>query len=504
MRMEDKKTDQLSRRTFIKGAAAGAGSLALLGMGIEGAEALPVPKKWHEKADVVVAGGGGSGLSAAIWARKSGAKVICLEKGSTPMASSTAVSAGGFAAAGTRSQKKENVKDSSDLLYKDIMTFTNNEADPAIAKMYSTESLKAYEWLMDLGVPLVLLQLVESHSVAREHWLNASKLMQLMEKEAAKQGVELHLNTASTNLIVNDKGRVIGIKAKSKKGEMNIMAKKAVILACGGFAANLPLCGEFGGPEFRTVETLGGKGNIGDGFLMALPVGAATRNMYGAVVNENLAIASAANVTLPQVVWDGGILVRKDGKRYMRESRACFEMGSETILQPDRIGYIIWDSAMKKSPLTGRKLAREMTLSGGPAQAASLRELAAKLKIKPDQLEQTVNKYNGNIDKGVDPDFGRTTLSGTEGKPVKITAPPFFGIQIFAKSYWTKGGLKTDDHGRVLNWDNKTIPGLYAAGEIMFGNMSSRVLTMGTGVGGAVTFGMNAGTNAAKEKPWTK
>lgn len=502
--MQDKTENKLSRRSFIKGAAAGAGSMALLGMGIREAEALPPPKKWHERTDIVVAGGGGAGLAAAFWAGKSGAKVICLEKSSTVMASSTAVSAGGFAAAGTRSQKKENVKDSADLLYKDIMEFTKKEADPPIARMYADQSLKAYEWLMDLGVPLVLLQHVESHSVAREHWLNASQLMQLMEKEVKKQGVSLRLNTAASNLIVNDKGRVLGVRAKTNKGEVNIMARRAVILACGGFAANLPLCGEFGGPEFRTVETLGGKGNVGDGLLMALPLGAATKNMYGSVVYENLAIASAANVTLPQVVWDGGILVNKDGKRFMRESRACFEMGSETILQSDRTAYIIWDGTMKKSPLTGRKLSRETTLSGGPAQAGSLRELAAKLKINPDQLEQTVNKYNACIDKNSDPDFNRTTLSGTEGKPVKIATPPFLGIQIFAKSYWTKGGLKTDDRCRVLNWDSKVIPGLYAAGEIMFGNMSSRVLTMGTGVGGAVTFGLNAGENAAKEKPWTR
>ena len=497
---------ECDRRTFLKTAAVGAGSFSLLGFGMGKAEALPLPppKKWDETADVVVAGGGGAGLSAAIWAKKAGAKVICLEKSSTPMASSTAVSAGGFAAAGTSSQKKQNVQDSSDLLYKDIMTFTNNEADPAIAKMYSEQSLKAYEWLMDLGVPLVLLQHVESHSVAREHWLNAVQLMQLVEKDAKSKGVLLHLDTSATNLIVNNKGRVIGVRAKSKKGEMNIKANRAVVLACGGFAANLPLCGEFGGPEFRTVETLGGKGNVGDGFLMSLPLGAATKNMYGSVVNENLAIASAANVTLPQVVWDGAILVNKSGKRFMRESRACFEMGSETILQPDRTAYIIWDSGMKKSPLTSRKLARETTVSGGPSQAESLRELAAKLKINPDQLEDTVKKYNGYVDKGADPDFGRSTLSGTEGKPVTIDKAPFYGIQIYAKSYWTKGGLKTDSRCRVIDWDNKVIPGLYAAGEIMFGNMSSRLLTMGTGVGGAVTFGMNAGQNAAGEKAWSK
>jgi fumarate reductase flavoprotein subunit len=498
------KGNEVTRRSFIKSAAVGAGSIALLGAGINSAEALPAPRKWDEKADIVVAGGGGAGLSAAIWARKSGAKVICLEKAASPMASSTAVSAGGFAAAGTRSQKKENVKDSAAILYKDIMTFTDNEADSSIARMYSEQSLKAYEWLMDLGVPLVLLQLVESHSVAREHWLNASELMKRMEKDAKSRGVALHLNTAATNLIVNGKGRVIGVKAKSKKGDVNIMAKKAVILACGGFAANLPLCGEFGGPEFRTVETLGGKGNVGDGFLMALPVKAATKNMYGAVVNENLAIASAANVTLPQVVWDGGILINKEGRRFMRESRACFEMGAETIRQQDRTAFIVWDSAMKKSPLTGRKLARESTLSGGPAHAGTLRDLAAKLKINSDQLESTVKKYNENLERGADPDFNRTTLSGKEGKPVKIATPPFYGIQIFAKSYWTKGGLKTDEKCRVIDWDNKAIPGLYAAGEIMFGNMSSRLLTMGTGVGGAVTFGLQAGENAAKEKPWTK
>ena len=142
------------RRTFLKTAAATTGSLALIGLGTANTEALPIPKKWDAMTDVVVVGGGGAGLSAAIWARKSGAEVICLEKSPTTMASSTAVSAGGFAAAGTSSQKKQNVQDSSELLYKDIMNFTSNEADAAITKMYSEQSVKAYEWLMDMGVPL--------------------------------------------------------------------------------------------------------------------------------------------------------------------------------------------------------------------------------------------------------------------------------------------------------------------------------------------------------------
>ena len=500
--MEKKSMKDLTRRSFIKGAALGAGALAIAGIaGAKEAYALPVPKKWDKQTDILVAGAGGAGLAAAIWARKAGADVICLEKAASPMGSSTAVSAGGFSAAGTSSQKKKNIEDSFDLLYNDIIKYTDSAADKGVTKMYSELSLKAYEWLMGLGVSLVSLQQMEGQSVPRQHWLNASQMMQFLQKEAAAGGVKLFTNTAITNLIVNDKGRVVGVRAKDKTGEFNVRAKRAVVLACGGFAANLALCGEFGGPELGSVQTLGSKGNTGEGMLMALSLGAATKNMFGAVVNENLAIASNANITLPQVVWDGGILVNKKGKRFMRESRACFEMGAETIQQPDQTAYIIWDSAMRKGALTVRKLAAEEKLSGGLLKADSLKDLAGKLKIDEDQLGETVRKYNDYVEKGADPDFGRTALAGTQGKTIKLTTPPFYGVQIFAKSYWTKGGLKTDDHCRVLTWDNKAIPGLYAAGEIMFGNMTSRLLMMGTGVGGAITFGMNAGQYAATEKP---
>ena len=496
----DEIKKSLTRRNFLKGLTVVSGAAAFSTLGVKVVEALPPPKKWHYQTDVLVVGGGGAGLTAAIWAKQSGAKVICLEKTATPMSSTTAVSAGGFAAAGTSSQKKQKVEDTFDLLYKDIMTFTGGEADETITKAYAKMSLDAYEWLMKLGVNLVFLQQVEGHSVAREHWLNASQMMQLLEKEAKKDGVDLMTNTAVKNLFVDPKGRVVGALAKGTKGDINVKARRAVVLACGGFTANLPLCGEFGGPEFRKVAPLGGPGNTGEGLLIALGLGAATKNMYGAVVSENLAIASAAKITLPQVVWDGGILVNKNGKRFMRESRACFEMGAETLQQPESASFIIWDSKMKKSPLTVRKLEREAKLGGPPAEAGSLAALAEKLKIDPKQMQETITRYNGYVEKGVDPEFSRTTMSGTEGKPIKIDTPPFYGIKVFAMSYFTKGGLHTDERCRVINWDKKVIPGLYAAGEIMLGNISSRLLCMGTGVGGAITFGYIAGKNAAEEK----
>ncbi len=494
-------TKGLTRRQLLA-AGAGAAGFGLLGLNINGVEAAPVPRKWDSVADVLVVGGGGAGLSAAIWAKKAGADVICIEKTSSPMGSSTAVSAGGFAAAGTSSQKKQGVQDSPELLYKDIMTVTGGDADPAITKRYAADSLKAYEWLMDLGVSLVLLQMVEGHSVAREHWLNAAQMMQLLEKDAKAKGVKLLTDTALKHLIVDPKGRVIGVQAAGKKGNVNIKARKAVILACGGFSANLQLCGEFGGPEYRTVRQLGGSGNTGEGLLMGLSLGASTKNMYGAVVAENLAIASAQKVTLPQLVWDGGILVNREGKRFMRESRACFEMGAETLQQPDRTSYIIYTKDTPASPLTRRKLAADARLGGKPVEADSIKELARKLGM-PETLEDTMNKYNGYVAAGKDAEFGRTTLSGIEGKLKKIDTPPFYGIPVYAMSYFTKGGLKTDDRGRVIQWDGRPIPGLYAAGEIMFGNMSSRLLCMGTGVGGAVTFGYIAGNEAAAEKRWS-
>jgi fumarate reductase flavoprotein subunit len=486
----------ISRRDFVKSAALGIGAAAITGVGVtESQAALHPPKKWDKETDIIVAGAGGAGLIAAVVARESGAKVILLEKMAT-VGGSTIVSGGLWSVGPTSTQKEQGIEDSADLVYKDLMKANVTDPgsiDPALARAYADNCAAVYEWLKGLGVRLKFPKVSTMggvDSVLRMHMMDIRQMVQKLTDTAKAKGVQILVKTAANRLVVNQTGRVIGLKAETGGKPLFIKAKKAVILTSGDFSANPKMLAAWGGPAMGNALAMGAPGNTGDGIKMAMDVGSDLRLMYMAAKIEALGPADS-KVSMPQLVWDGAVLINKLGKRYVNESLTCVEVGEITVKQPDGVGFIIYDKDVPKAP-SQEKRDRHVRLGGKIYEAQTLKDLENQVSVPG--LTEAVGRYNDFVDQGNDPDFGRVTLQGKLGKPIKIQTPPFYAIPVTGGMYFSSAGIKTDEQARVQNCYGEAIPGLYAAGQIR------GRFVVPFHLGQAFVFGYLAGKKASKEK----
>lgn len=492
------KTKGISRRDVIKGAAAiGIGATALVGVGLKETQAIPLPKKWDKETDIVVSGAGGAGLIASLSATQAGAKVMLLEKMAT-IGGSTIISGGLWSVGPTSTQKEQGIEDSADLVYKDLMKANITDPgsmEPAIARAYADNCATVYEWLKGLGVKLKSPKVSTMggiDSVLRMHVMDIQQMVQTLVDTAKAKGVQILLQTAANRLVVNQTGRVIGLKAEAKGKPLFIKARKAVILTSGDFSANPQMLAVWGGPAMSKALAMGAPGNTGDGIKMAMDVGSDLRMLYQAVKIEALGPADT-KVSMPQLPWDGAILVNKLGKRYVNESLTCVELGEITVKQPDGIGFIVYDKNVPKAPSQAKR-ERHNKLGGKIYEAQTLEDLAKMIAVPG--LVETVKRYNSYVEQGKDPDVGRTTLQGTLGKPVKIEVSPFYAIPATGGMYFSSAGVKTDEHTHVQNCYGEAIPGLYAAGQIR------GRFVVPFHLGQAFVFGYLAGKKASTEKSW--
>ena len=454
-----------SRRQFFKRTAAlsGAASLAAFApLRLSAAEASPA---FDETADLVVIGTGAAGSAAAARAAELGLSVIVLEKLRT-MGGSTAVCNGGFAICGTDLQKAAGIEDSPELFEKELLAM-GKVNDPELVRTYVTSCLPVYEWAKGLGV----------------------------EFGAPTTGAVFHLNTAAERLVTNAAGRVVGVTARSGKKTRTFGAKRGVVIAAGGWARGEDLLRRFS-PAAEKALKLGGLGNTGDGSKMAWALGADlldvsyTKATYG---------FNPKTKTSAFVMYQGAVIVNKEGLRFADESRPYKELGEIVMTQPDGIGYQVYDAAIheeaQKDPLAKTDRLKE---AGELHSADTLEALAEKIGVPPKALVETVAAYNRGIASGADA-FGRTSLSAGGGKPSPIERPPFYAFAATACLLSTYCGPKIDARARVRTVFDEPIPGLFAAGEGT-GGFHGAAYMSGTSVGKAVIFGKIAAESAAAEK----
>lgn len=485
----------IERRNFIKGAAIGAGTLALGGaFSLEGADAAPVPKKWDRQTDVLVLGAGGAGLLAAIEAADAKSKVLMLE--SEPVrAGSTPISGGIVTLCQTPMQPG-----SCDELYADLRKAHRNDDDPEMVRTYVDNCSATYKRLVDSGVKFTR---VSTWSGMSKPWghdsSSAAEMCSALAATAKKKGAELLLNTRAKRLVVNPKGRVVGIEAESRGRKRYFGARKAVVIATGGFTRNAALAKNFGRPGSEKIFPLTGIGSRGDGLIMAWGLGSNMTYMTDGVGPT----APADKETGKTVVafYAGCVIVNKDGKRFYRESEVYSDICWAGLQQPDILMFQIFDAKVKKA-LEGTPLGNLMK-GCKEYQAGSLAELGDMLNkaagLNSRAMVETITRYNGYVDAGKDPEFDRTNLVGNSSKLVKIDTPPFYGIVTVPGTTHFNGGLKVSPRMQVLNVFGETVPGLYAAGEVT-GGFHGKGYVSGSAVGMAVIFGRVAGINAAKEK----
>ena len=489
---------KINRRDFVKATALGVGAAALFS-GIDPSKVMAgVPKKWDMETDILVIGAGGAGLAAAATAAPAGAKVLVLEK-MPVMGGSSLICGGALAFAGTDMQAKENVKDSSELFYSDLMKVGENVNVPSLVKSYVSNQLETYTWLKQIGVKFSKIGIASGMSVPRSHYVSPPQVIKVLSDAATAKGAKIMMETGATRLIADEKGNIRGAMVERKGKKMNIGARRGVILASGGFSLNKDLLAKFV-PPMAKAQALVGPGCTGDGLKMAWAYGADIKDMpyikatFGFAPN-----AESIKNDFALVFYKGALIVNKEGNRFVDESKSYKLVGDAALLQTDAMGFQIYDEAIKvealKDPLNA---INSLEKKGSLRSAQTLGELAQKLKIPAKALEDTVRQYNANVEKGEDPQFGRKTLVASFGKPVKIEKPPYYGFPSTAVILGTYGGILTNENAQVVTIFGEPVPRLYAAGEIVGGVHGAAYMT-GTAFGKALVFGRMAGKRLSKK-----
>ena len=489
MDRDDQDGKGMNRRDFVKLTSLGLGAL-LAGMGAGTARA-EAPKKWAGEADVLVVGAGGGGLTAAIEAATRGAKVLILEK--TPGAGgSSAMCGGALAFAGTDLQAENNVKDSRELFQKDFMAVGENVNDVVQVQAYLDNQLDTYYWLKKVGVKFHQLTIASGMSVPRAHQVVPPDAIKVLNEAAKAKGARLLTEVAATRLVRDEKtGRIRGVLAERRGAKVAYGARKGVILTSGGFGLNKELLAKFV-PPMAKAKVLGGSGCDGDGLKMAWAYGADIRDMPYIKATFGYHPQSKGTKERAHIYYKGAIIVNKEGKRFVNESISYKLLGDAALIQADAIAYSVWDASVREAA-KGDALSpvHELEKIGLVYQGQTIGELARKVGIPPEALEQTVKDYNAGIERGSDA-FGRKTLTSGYGKPVKIETAPFYAFASTGIILGTYGGIRIDDKARVLDIFGQPISGLFAAGEVTGGLHGAAYMT-GTAFGKALIFGRIAG-----------
>ena len=444
-----------------------------------------------ENADIVVVGAGGSGISAAVKAETLGANVILIEK-MPVIGGATALNAGTLIATGSKYQREvmKETKDSPELAYKDIFTVGKNRNDPVLVKMVTERVGGVVDWLIyDMKIPYgPAATQYPDHSANRQLGVTGRSVnyLNLMREKFLGMGGKLMLQTRAQELIRDDAGKVVGVRATDKDGNTVELTSKAVILASGGYGAVKSMLPK----EMSNYVFYGLDSETGDGYKMATDIGAGTINldlvkMYPqgveTVPGHGLAATASSTDTMKK---SGAIYVNKLGRRYVDENAALGVLTDMTVAQPDHIAYIVmdakaWKEYVRKS-LEDRLVPNEETLmtwtkivnNGRPVMAVSdnLADAAKTMGVDAEGLAKTVAHWNDMVKAGKDTDFNRKITGG-------LGEGPYYIVEQKVRYQTTLGGLKADADLRILDKAGKPIPGLYGAGCVVGGANGADSLT---------------------------
>lgn len=515
-----KNDTQVSRRRFLRRAAAAGSSVAAAGALGSWAEAEGA-ERWDKEVDVVVVGTGFAGLAAAITAKDAGAKVLVIEKMSKEQ------EGGNSRVSGNMWWTPTNLPEAIEHIEALCYGLTDKESIRALAE----GMMKLNDWLLKMGVqpaPLGMFQPEHPELPAAKcvrTWSNGGagdgRLWNPIRAEVEKRGIETLYHTAAKDLILAPANRaVIGIQAITEGKPLRIRARKGVVLACGGFEFDFEMQKQFlpGWPTYGR----GTPGNTGDGIRMAQKAGAALWHMNNSLAGLGcLMVPEFAPVLIPaSIPGNGYVVVDKGGKRFMNELRdnrhgfghkehllhfdgvvgdftriPCIGVFDEkgrtrgaVVSTSWKFGWFSWFSGYQSSKDNSKEIEKGWIIKG-----ETLADLAAKLEMKPADLEATIARYNEHCKNKVDPDFGRPARN-----LVAIETPPFYAVKLYPATYNTQGGPKRNARCEVVDPDNRPIPGLYSAGEL--GSFWGWMYNGGGNNSEALCTGQIAGGNAASSK----
>ena len=510
----------------------------------------PVPEKIKKvvgitkgSADLIIVGAGGAGLSAAVTAKDLGVKnVLVLEK-MPVIGGNTLRCASAFNAADPDRQKalpmtetlkeavvkaisekpvsEEHAKLMADVKAKyeaylksgsktlfdcpewhALQTYNGGDkvGQIPLIRQYSNNVLDTLHWMQSKGSPV--MDRVSQGAGAlwqRTHQLDAPAGLGLIDplyQSAVKQGVNFKLGMRVQDLILNDKGRVIGVTATDKVGnKYEFTSKDGVILATGGYSQNKEMRRKSAPHLTPEMVSTNQPGATGDGIVIATRHGADTTGMNYVQVYPLATPGTGALQGRARKMsgLDDVIDVNKKGERFVKEDARRDEFVAAIKKQPGGVVYDINDSSIVKPLNSFNEDVETLVSIGRIYKADSLADLAKQLGMPADKLEATVAEFNKMVEAKNDPKFGRKLFD----RP--IVKPPFYATPRAPSIHHTMGGLQISTNAQVLDKNGKPIPGLYAAGEVTGGIHGSNRLG-GNATADVLTFGRIAAKSAVAHK----
>ncbi len=454
--------------------------------------------------DVMVIGGGGAGVMAAIHASFKGASV-CLLEANPKLGGSFALSGGLVLASGTTVQKEAGVNDSPEQYLQDVLAINagSGSVDPEAVARVCYEGGAIIEWLATQGIPFQYDPFPTPRCHAPEGF--GEGLFRGLATILSRTGVDVALQTRVTQLLTDDSGAVIGAEIDGEA-----VRAGAVVLSTGGYGGNPDMVKELM-PRSATAGDwlyyIGNPANVGDGIKMGQAVGAAFMGRDQGLISTNNGFHFATEPNIPSWL----LVVNEQGQRFGNEDSPYWVMPELIREQTNQRAFAIFDSRMFNNPRPDRRLEAAfrlgfVTLSWMKndfeeylakkciKQAQTIEELAEQIGITSAGLAATVDRYNSFCETGEDLDVCKEPI---DLEPVEQA--PFYAIEIRNHVIWvTQGGLPIDKDGRVLREkDGKPIPGLYAAGEITGNVLGAKYPGTGFSNANSLVFGKVAGEAAA-------
>lgn len=462
--------------------AAVADAIAKAGGDVEALKNVAIAAGEHSSkeltADVVVVGGGGAGMTAAVRLAEQGKHVILFEKASF-LGGAISVSGGNQVIMGSKLQAENGVTDDSvESMVADFQANGANKNNEEILTLFAENVGSATDWLVEhcgVGFAEGLHQLGEyTHNRELAYTGGGAGFAETMRKAVADSGAEVYLSTKVESLITDDNGAVVGVKAVSTDGNTDYTVSAAnVILATGGYGNNKEMLTD----EMKSALYYGPATSTGEGIQMAQAVGAQTANMeYGKRYPNGIEVDTGlAKSTIAGNIagWTmSAILVNQEGSRVVNEkasNRTILETelqqtGGELFLLLDSETFEVWKSKLSEAGISESDIEKYLEANGTTpvfAHGETLEEAAAAAGIDADALKATVERYNGFVAAGVDEDFGRAEAYLT----MPIGDGPYYIIEQKPRFATTMGGLVVNTSMQVLSTNGSPIAGLYAAGE---------------------------------------
>jgi urocanate reductase len=502
----------LDRRNFLKTsmAVAAATGLALnLSRGEAEGAVKKLPTKWDEEIEVVVIGSGFAGLAAAAEAAGKGAKAVILEKMPT-YGGNSIINGGVYASWNSKLQYRQKFnlgEDSVQQHVNDTLKGGDYYNIPDLVKNMAEGSPDALDWMIDEGGCKLREAITRAggHSAYRTYTVVEGVgrgFTEPLRKIAFKRGATMRLNNTLTWIWRKDtEGPILGIEVKTPKGIKNIKIKKALIMASGGFSRDVKMRQDFNPSVIPEYNSTNHPGATGETIRFAQAIGAdalqlAFIQLYPFAEPETGILDNPAVYPFNGVGY-GLIYVTKEGKRFVNEleRRDVCSMAQIKLGPAMKPTYSIFNEEMVTKMGGTMEDIKQGMAKGRFIKADTIEEMAEKLKIPKAALVETVNKYNGYLKDGKDPDFNKPITKVM----ILLEKGPFYGVAQWPAVHHCMGGIRINKKTQVVDIWGKVIPKLYGAGEWTGGVHGSNRLGSNA-MPDCIVHGRIAGLNAAAEK----